>query len=172
MRLIPLGMALVILMMTTAFSSQRGPTLGVPVGWVEKVTLPKLKKKYDAKLDTGATTSSIHAEIITKINEKNTEIGEKIKFALISDKGERTVIKRPLVRWARIKSREGDGKFHSRPVVDMTFCLAGATIRGEVNLTDRDHFNYAVLIGRNMLADAHLVVDSTQTYTKQPKCEE
>nr|WP_232224186.1 RimK/LysX family protein [Mastigocladopsis repens] len=33
----------------------------------------------------------------------------------------------------------------------MKFCIAGRWIEEEVNLAERDNFNYPVLIGRNML---------------------
>jgi hypothetical protein len=52
----------------------------------------------------------------------------------------------------------------------MRLCVAGQWIEEEVNLADRDDFNYPVLIGRNLLQKGGLVVDSSKTFTADPSC--
>ena len=52
----------------------------------------------------------------------------------------------------------------------MDLCVAGMRVRGEVNLADRTGFNYPVLIGRNMLSDAAISVDSGRRYASKRAC--
>jgi hypothetical protein len=137
------------------------------VGWVEKAKIPGVEKEVKAKLDTGATTTSINAEILEK-PDKNSESGGMIKFRFQDGKKNGEVFERPIVRWVQIKSREGADI--RRPVVRMKFCIAGRWIEEEVNLADREDFNYPVLIGRNMLKEGKLAVDSSATFTAEASC--
>lgn len=137
------------------------------VGWVEKAKIPGVEKEIKVKLDTGATTTSINAEILEQPEEES-ESGGNIKFRFLDGEGNKEVFERPIVRWVRIKSREGADI--RRPVVRMKLCVAGKWVEEEVNLADRDDFNYPILIGRNMLKEAKLVVDSSQTFTKDIEC--
>lgn len=137
------------------------------IGWVEKAKILGVEKEVDVKLDTGATTTSINAEILEE-PEEDSESGGMIKFRFTNGEGTKEVFERPIVRWVRIKSRYG--RDLRRPVVEMKFCIAGRWIEEEVNLAERDDFNYPVLIGRNMLEKGKFAVDSSQTFTKEPSC--
>ena len=138
------------------------------VGWVENVKIANLDSEVKAKLDSGATTSSINAEILSKPDEK-TESGGTIKFKFIDTDGNETLYERPVERWVKIKKK--DGGSIRRPVVKMVFCIAGKEIEEEVNLSDRDEFNYSILVGRNMLEKGKLTIDSSQTFTSEPNCD-
>ncbi|WP_414585702.1 ATP-dependent zinc protease [Scytonema sp. PCC 10023] len=137
------------------------------VGWVEKGKIAGVNKEIKFKLDTGATTSSINAEILEKPDSKS-ESGGMIKFRFTNGEGVKEEFELPIVRWVRIESRKAN--YIRRPVVRMKFCLAGRWIEEEVNLAERDDFNYPVLIGRNMLNKGRLVVDSSKTFTTDPTC--
>ncbi|MBH8553604.1 ATP-dependent zinc protease [Nostocaceae cyanobacterium CENA357] len=137
------------------------------VGWIEKGKIAGVEKEVKVKLDTGATTTSINADILEQPG-KETESGGMIKFRFSDGDGVKQTFELPIVRWVRIESRQSD--YIRRPVVRMKLCVAGQWIEEEVNLADRDDFNYPVLIGRNMLEKGKLVVDSSQTFTKDPSC--
>lgn len=139
------------------------------VGWVEKARIQGIDSEVDAKLDTGAETTSINAEILEEPDE-DTESGGMIKFRFVGEDGNEAIFERPVVRWVRIKARDGGSL--RRPVVQMKFCVAGRWVEEEVNLADRDEFNYPVLVGRNMLGKAQLAVDSSETYTTEAACPE
>lgn len=137
------------------------------VGWIEKARIAGVDREIKAKLDTGATTTSINAEILEKPDE-DSESGGMIKFRFTNGEGVKQDFELPIVRWVRIESRKAD--YIKRPVVRMKLCVAGQWIEEEVNLAERDDFNYPVLIGRNMLKKGNLAVDSSKTFTADPSC--
>lgn len=146
-----------------SLASQQTQTLG----WIEKARIAGVEKEIKAKLDTGATTTSINAEILEKPDE-DSESGGMIKFRFTTRDGIKQDFELPIVRWVRIESRKAD--YIKRPVVQMKLCVAGQWIEEEVNLAERDDFNYPVLIGRNMLKKGGLVVNSSKTFTAEPSC--
>lgn len=133
------------------------------VGYVEKVSLPALDLEMKAKLDTGATTSSINATIIEEPGEKEKGKAQYVVFAVKTEDGESKQLRREVTRWVKIK-KKGSG-FIRRPTITMVFNIAGQEVEEEVNLSDRDSFNYDLLIGRNMLKKGKLVVDPSLTFT-------
>jgi hypothetical protein len=137
------------------------------IGWVEYGKIAGIEEEVKLKLDTGATTSSINAEILEQPDEE-TESGGMIKFRFTNGEGVSKTFELPVTRWVRIESRTQD--YIRRPVVRMKMCVAGRWVEEEVNLADRDDFNYSVLIGRNMLSKAKLAIDSSRTFTKDPSC--
>ena len=143
------------------------------VGWVENVKLKDTGTVLRAKLDTGANTSSIDAEIINIVeddeNAPSGTTGDKVTFSVVDPSTKkRVVFERYILRYVKIK-RKISGTIR-RPVVAMTFCIGGRTSREEVNLADRENFVYPVLIGRNMLAHTRLIVDAAKKYTRRPTC--
>lgn len=139
------------------------------MGWVEYVVVDDIGAKLKAKLDTGATTSSMRAEVVKIVKGKNKGDKRRVIFQVEDSDGKISTLERTLVRWVRIKSRSGSG-YHRRPVVDMNFCVAGRRVSAEVNLAPRSDFIYPILVGRNMLREGHIIVDSTTTFTARPFC--
>lgn len=139
------------------------------VGYIENITIPNIDAKYKAKLDTGAKTSSIHANIIeiSKAEEGSDEKGY-VLFSLEKEDGELTQIKKDIERMVKIKKK--DGGVQERPTIVMTFCIADTLIKEEVNLADREHFKYDVLVGRNMLKKALFIVDVSKKFTTRAQC--
>lgn len=142
------------------------------IGWVERVHLDDIDASFPAKMDTGAKTSSIDAEIMKLVEPKEKKRGEHgfAVFSVKDDNGKPYVLKRKITRWVRIKKKAEKAGFVRRPVVRMSFCIADRLIEDEVNLADRETFLYPVLVGRNMLAKAELAVDVGHTFTSKPIC--
>ncbi len=135
-------------------------------GWIERVTVTEMSRGVKAKLDTGARTSSMHAENILPFRKGDIQM---IGFDIVDpDDGTLTRLERPLARYVRI--REHDGSFQRRPVVWMWLCLGTHRRRVEINLVDRSQFNYQLLLGRAAL-QGHAVVDPDETYTTTPSCD-
>lgn len=120
-------------------------------GWREMVRIDGVKKKLLAKLDTGALTSSIHAEDV-QLFERD---GKKwVRFNVMDHnlkKPEKFRIEAPLVRTALIK--EPGGESISREVVKLSFKIGDRKFRGEFTLYNRSNMLAPVLIGRTMLQE-------------------
>ena len=138
------------------------------MGWVERVYIESIDSNFKAKLDTGATTSSMRAEVLKVMGKKDDPQGRRVVFQVENDKGETNTLERRLVRFVRIKTK--DGNFQRRPVVEMDFCVAGRHILSEVNLAPRADFIYPVLVGRNMMRDGGIIVDASRTFPAPARC--
>lgn len=138
------------------------------VGWVERVTMLPSRVPVYAKLDTGAKTSSIHAEEIERF-EKDGD--EWVRFTLVledpDDVVHRERLERPLFRDVRIKDH--DDHADRRPVVELEFCLDGRSARAQFSLADRSSFLYPVLLGRRFLK-GRFVIDPAETFEASKDC--
>lgn len=118
-------------------------------GWREHIFVKGITEKILAKLDTGALTSSIHAEE-RELFERD---GKKWVRFIVTDptvkKPTRTRIEAPLVRIARIK--EPGGESVPREVVLLSFQIGERKIRSEFTLNNRSNMLSPVLIGRNTI---------------------
>lgn len=134
------------------------------VGWIERVRLDPGGLVLTAKLDTGANTSSLHAAHITRF----TRDGENwVAFDVVDQNDNTQRFERRIVRISRIK-RHGGG-VQERPTVLLDICLGGLAQSTQVNLVNREGFNYQLLVGRRFLG-RHFAVNSAQTYTVEPAC--
>ena len=137
-----------------------------PIGWIEKVSFPEFDAVLDAKLDTGADTSSLHADSIqVLIGSKGENV---VEFRVEDHNGEYQILQLPLSRRAKIKTK--GGYLQVRPVVTLGVCVGAGFEEVEFTLVDRSHFDYPVLIGRNFLAGKFLV-DSSRSFTFPPACD-
>jgi len=129
-------------------------------GWREKIQLNDVAEVLQAKLDTGALTSSIHAEE-KELFERD---GKKWVRFIVTDPGSkkpiRTRVEAPLVRIARIK--EPGGESISREVVRLNFQIGDRKMKGEFSLNDRSNMLAPVLLGRSVLKELGWV-DSSRT---------
>lgn len=135
-------------------------------GWREDVLITGVQEKLKAKLDTGALTSSIHAEE-KELFERD---GKKWVRFIVTDPGlkkpVRTRIEAPLVRIAHIK--EPGGETTSREVVRLSFLIGDRKMRGEFTLNNRSNMLAPILIGRNTIKDLGWV-DPTRVHLAEQK---
>lgn len=135
-------------------------------GWRENILIKGVEEKLQAKLDTGALTSSIHAEE-KELFERD---GKKWVRFIVTDpslkKPTRTRIEAPLVRIARIK--EPGAESVAREVVQLSFQLGDRKLRGDFTLNNRSNMLAPVLIGRNMIKVLGWV-DPGRTYLADQK---
>lgn len=129
------------------------------VGSTEHIVLSNEKVKYAARIDTGATSSSIDAREITRFERD----GDRwVRFKLYQNDQYVSEIERPIVRWVRIfQSDNQDGS--RRPVVEMAYELGDFKDTAEFTLTDRSHLEFPVIIGRNIITD-RMLVDVSDSY--------
>lgn len=127
------------------------PELVRVYGWREDIEIKGFPDKLQAKLDSGALTSSIHAEE-KEFFERD---GKKwVRFLVKDTRKDKTVsgrLEAPLVRLAKIK--EPGGQSVAREVVLLSFRLGDRKFRGEFTLNDRGNMLSPVLIGRSIIRD-------------------
>lgn len=206
-----LGQAILLSLAVSLTSAADAPEVHTR-GWLEHARVMPNGLLMRAKLDSGAKTTSIHAEILPPEFAVNTSpeeamadlvgdaeqddedmgsgetpddppageiapifdtsmedpMPEMITFKLTSRRGREVIFTQPVVRWVSIRRRGGGNIV--RPVVNMDLCIGGIRVNGEVNLADRSGFNYPLLVGRNMLSEAGIAIDSRKIFAARRAC--
>ncbi len=134
------------------------------VGYTENVRLFPSDIPLRAKIDTGARTSSLHAQDIT-VFPRNGKMW--VRFHVTNRENRTQEFERPVVRRVRIKDLGGPSV--SRPVVLMGICVGAVYRITEVNLSDRSGFNFQLLVGRRFMRQA-IVVDPARQFSLKPRC--
>lgn len=134
------------------------------IGYLESVHIAEAGMAFRAKIDTGADSSSINAEVIKPFFRKGKNW---IRFRLTNWQGKTVVLERRLERYTTIKRKLALSI--KRPVVKLSLCLSGIEHVGEVSLADRKNFKYQMLIGRSYLS-GYFLVDPEKIYLTNPTC--
>lgn len=163
-RLVPITLAALLLSPGIATAADSPQVLG----WVEEGLILPEKVAVKFKLDTGALTSSMHAEDVERFEKDGKDW---IRFTveledINTEKQVRTRLEREMIRDVTVR---GAGGVEDRPVVLMKVCLGNRTYEEQFSLNDRDDMNYPVLIGRRTLEKVG-PVDSSKTFTIKPSC--
>lgn len=138
----------------------------VVAGWVEKIILADQQLKLRAKLDTGAKTSSIHAENIKRF-ERDGEPWVKFTLPAIDVEDAKShVVERPVVRTVLIKRHKLESA--RRTVVEMGFCINAHYYETEFTLANRSNYLYPVLLGRRFLEE-NIIVDPAERFLHSKK---
>ncbi|WP_417661623.1 ATP-dependent zinc protease [Pseudomonas sp.] len=145
-------------------------------GRYEMVTLPQIGQTLKAKMDTGAMTASLSAKDIEQFKRDG---GEWVRFRLAIKDADDTVYEQPLARITEIKNRAEEGanvtasspSTTERPVVNLEICVGHQLRTVEVNLTDRTHFDYPLLIGASAIRKLDAAINPAERYTvERPEC--
>lgn len=132
-----------------------GKTIGTTVA-VNFVTVGN--KSIEGKVDTGATTSSLHATNIS-VN------AQQVSFQC--PELSNNVITMAIAGSQDVSS--ADGGEQARPIVKMDVSIDGVTIRdASFNLNDRSNMDVMVLIGQNILKAGGFIIDVNQGGEEQP----
>ena len=97
---------------------------------VTMFTRSGIKKTIIAKIDTGASKSSVDVNLASQL-----KLG-------------------PIIKSKLVKSASGN---KLRPVIEADIELAGKKMKEEFTLADRWHMKYRVLIGQNVLRHGYLI---------------
>lgn len=160
-----LGLAAALMTWSLAAPAQAGDEKDI-FGYVEDIRVMAIDWVMEAKLDTGATTSSIDARDIEKFKKDGEDW---VRFTVVNrDTEERQVLEEPITRIVHIKRHGGESQ--ERYVVELGLCIGDRLIAEEVSLTSRKKWNYPLLVGRNHMA-GHVLVDSAVKNTREPSCE-
>ncbi len=154
------------------------PTL---FGRYEQIKIEDIGKTLKAKMDTGAMTASLSARDIERFQRDGEDW---VRFRLAVEGADETLYEHRLARIAEIKTRaeeaadpdddtdaERGPDVAERPVVQMQLCIGDQLREAEVNLTDRSHFRYSLLIGATAIRDLDAAIDPSRKYTAgRPAC--
>ena len=124
-----------------------------------------MNRVYEARIDTGAKTSSISALDITPF-EKD---GKRwVRFRLAPDDSDDSFeIEAPLVRYVKIRQASSN-ELDRRPVASLTVRLGKMTEVAEFTLTDRTQMSYPILLGREFLRDVAIVDVARENIQPKP----
>lgn len=129
------------------------------IGGVEPIYFLPMKSPFAARIDTGATTSSLDCQDVEYFERD----GEKwVAFKLKNRKtGEEHVFEKKVERSFKVKRA---GKDESRKAIKMDVKMGGEVFSAVFSIADRSNFDYQGLVGRNILTGRFLV-DTSTSYT-------
>jgi len=104
------------------------------IGFIETISIigREENKEVLAKIDTGATKSSIDSKLAAELN-----LG-------------------PIIATKLVKSAHGNSV---RPIVKADIELAGQRVGTRFTLADRAHMKYRVLVGQDVLKEVGFLID-------------
>ena len=136
------------------------------IGRLEKAWVEEAGVTLTAKIDTGTRTSSLGVSDVHLFRRGGRD---RVRFTVTDDGGKAATLDRPLFRIARFKENARGAE--ERPVVLLHLCIADIWRLTQVNLDDREGFDYPLLIGRRFLF-GHALVNVGRQFTAQPHCAE
>lgn len=139
------------------------------LGWIEKGLVLPERVAVKFKLDTGALTSSMHAEDIDEFQKDGDDwVRFRVELEDVdTDEKVESSFEREVQRYIKVR---GAGGAERRPVVMMKVCIGNKIYNEQFSLNDRDRMNYPVLIGRRTLESIG-AVDASKTFTTEPDCD-
>ncbi|WP_086984514.1 ATP-dependent zinc protease family protein [Vibrio aphrogenes] len=139
----------------------------VTLGSLEKVDIDIVKTSFTARVDTGATTSSINAIDLQEF-ERN---GKKwVKFHIADNRApeDRLWIEAPIIKHVKIR-QSSTNALDRRPVVEIWIKIGSIHEKAQFTLADRTQMDYPILLGREFIQDvAYVDVSREFIESKEP----
>jgi hypothetical protein len=130
------------------------------VGAIEWVRIEPAGLLLESRMDTGAVTTSVHADNIQLVEKE----GKRYVRFVLTDPNSDEKVKQELRLRRRVLIKQSGLPDTRRYVVRMWVTLGETRSRIDVNLSDRTGFEYPLLIGRNFLTDS-MIVDVSRHHT-------
>jgi hypothetical protein len=135
----------------------------VNLGWRERVALPQLGiGLLKAKLDTGARSSSLHVD---SLQEFHRDGATWLRFTMHLGRREPLAICCEAPALDRRAVTDTGGRRTERWFIRSQLQLAGQSFSVDINLTDRRHMLFPLLLGRTALS-GRFAVDPARSYTQ------
>ncbi|MBR9727878.1 ATP-dependent zinc protease [Shewanella intestini] len=131
------------------------------LGEVENVFVDEVKASFATRIDTGAESSSLDARNIVLFERNGTQW---VRFDVMTN-GEKqpgNTFEYKVERIVRIK-QDADSQEDRRPVIHAHLKIGKYAAETDLNLTDRSHLDYPLLLGRKFMKDI-AVVDVGQRF--------
>lgn len=140
----------------------------VTLGSLESIDIDIVKTAFIARVDTGATTSSINAVDLQEF-ERN---GKKwVKFHISDETApeDRKWVEAPIIRHVKIR-QSSTNALERRPVVELWIKIGSVHEKAQFTLADRSQMDYPILLGREFIQDvAYVDVSRKFIESKAPK---
>lgn len=146
-----------------AETAAQAPSQLVLIGETEYITFKPDNLRMAARIDTGATTSSIGASAVKEFERD----GKRwVKFSITDPQTKKSMqFSRPVIRTIEVK-RHGMSS-QNRLVVSLPISMGPIEQKTEFSLADRSNFKFPVLLGRSFLSGV-AVVDVNREYVLSP----
>ncbi|MDA8792965.1 RimK/LysX family protein [Bacteriovoracaceae bacterium] len=132
------------------------------LGWREWVKLPEFfNERLMVKVDSGAKTSSLHAENLHYFEKENEEWVKFDVYPKRSSKKTKYTIEAKIIETKNIRS--SNGKMSIRPVIKTPISIGGIEWNIEINLVDRSMMGYRMLLGRTAF-EKKFLIDSGKSF--------
>ena len=134
----------------------------VILGWRERVALPQLGiRLLKAKLDTGARSSSLHVD---RVEEFQRDGATWLRFSMHPLRHQPLAISCEAPALDRRTVTDTSGRRSMRWFIRSQVQFADCCIDVDMNLTDRRHMLFPLLLGRTALR-GRFAVDPARSYT-------
>ncbi len=130
------------------------------VGAIEWVRIEPAGLLLESRMDTGAVTTSVHADNIQLVEKE----GKRYVRFVLTDPNSDEKVEQELRLRRRVLIKQSGLPDTRRYVVRMWVTLGETRSRIDVNLADMTGFEYTLLIGRNFLTDS-MIVDVSRHHT-------
>ncbi len=125
------------------------------IGATATITETNSGLPFSARIDTGATTCSIHAkkwEIEGEVRHRAHNVGKPIRVLIENEKGEQAWVDTVVKSRVRVRSSvQSEDDYHGRYKVLLPLEWNGVQKEVLVTINDRSDMDYPLLIGRNFL---------------------
>ena len=131
------------------------------LGAIENVYVDEVKASFETRIDTGAESSSLDARNIILFERDGSQW---VRFDVFTqgDKQPAQTFESKVERFVRIK-QDAEDKSDRRPVIHAHLEIGQYKAETDLNLSDRSHLEYPLLLGRKFMQDI-AVVDVGQTF--------
>lgn len=134
----------------------------IVIGWQEIISLPQLDiPAIEVKIDTGAKTSSLHAENIKFFNKGGKEYITFDVHPIQKHKEVTIKCQAPIIEKRDVKSSSGCQE--NRPMIKTNMKIGDYVFEIDLNLTKRDYMKSRMLLGRDAMK-GNIIIDPEHKY--------
>jgi ribosomal protein S6--L-glutamate ligase len=133
------------------------------IGWKEWFAFEKLGlPAISGKIDTGAKTSSLHAFNIEPFCKNSVDY---VRFDIHPLQKDKTVVRTCVAKVVDYRYvSDSSGKKEKRYVIKSTLSIGKKTINIEITLANRDSMAFRMLLGREAIKKAKMLVDPSKSF--------
>jgi ribosomal protein S6--L-glutamate ligase len=132
------------------------------IGWQELISLPDINiPAIRAKIDTGAKTSSLHAENIQYFKEEGKDY---VSFRVHPiQKNRKIIVKCQALLIDKRNVKSSNGIEENRPLIKTKIKIGNHLFQIDLNLTKRDSMGFRMLLGRDAMKN-RIIIDPQYKY--------